>query len=129
MNRAKRLLVSAIADEGICRLISDLGGGLLVRIGDRDEPAQLSGRFRHAVQTGESPKPAVGDFLAYSWLRDQNRAQITGVEPRKTAIKRKSAGDHAVFVRGRIIPWPQNATSICSTKSRTSGYARDRSAR
>src|SRR5689334_2260129 len=41
------------AGQGFCRLVSDLGGGLLVRASDGELPAQLSGRFRRAVQQGQ----------------------------------------------------------------------------
>lgn len=82
--------------DGFARLISDLGGGVLLAAESGTIPGQLSGRMRRLVKTGEAPKPAVGDWLSYEWIEDQGRAVVHGIVARRSAIKRKGAGHGSV---------------------------------
>ena len=69
-------------DRGACEAVTETG----VR------PAEPTGRFRHAVETGEADMPVVGDWVALDPRQDNARAGIEAVLPRRTCLERQDAG-------------------------------------
>ena len=62
-----------------------------------ERPAELSGRFRHAVEE-RGDLPAVGDWVAVSDPDGRERASIQAVLPRRTKFSRMAANDHGQTV-------------------------------
>jgi ribosome biogenesis GTPase / thiamine phosphate phosphatase len=57
-----------------------------------EQPAELSGRFRHAVES-RGDLPAVGDWVAVS-AASASTALVQAVLPRRTKFSRMAANDH-----------------------------------
>ena len=90
--------VSDLCQEGrgIARVSAVDRGSYLIRNELGEVPAELAGRFTFQV---ESPVdlPCVGDWVSVQYHSDDTAAIIHGVFPRKTFLRRKSAGERVDF--------------------------------
>ena len=90
--------VSEWPQEGhnIARISAVDRGLYLIRNQIREVPAELAGKFHFQV---ESPVdlPCVGDWVTVQYYNDDTAAIIHGVFPRKTFLRRKSAGEKVDF--------------------------------
>lgn len=84
------------AGQGIARVSAVDRGAYLVRNEQSEVPAELAGKFSFRV---DSPVdlPCVGDWVAVQYYNDDSVAIIHGVFPRKTVLRRKSAGQTVDF--------------------------------
>jgi ribosome biogenesis GTPase len=82
--------------RGIARISTVDRGLYLIRNQIREVPADLGGKFHFQV---ESPVdlPCVGDWVTVQYYNDDTAAIIHGVFPRKTFLRRKSAGEKVDF--------------------------------
>ena len=82
--------------RGIARVSAVDRGSYLIRNELGEVPAELAGRFTFQV---ESPVdlPCVGDWVSVQYHSDDTAAIIHGVFPRKTFLRRKSAGERVDF--------------------------------
>jgi ribosome biogenesis GTPase / thiamine phosphate phosphatase len=80
----------------IARISAVDRGSYLIRNQIREVPAELAGKFHFQV---ESPVdlPCVGDWVTVQYYNDDAAAIIHGVFPRKTFLRRKSAGEKVDF--------------------------------
>lgn len=80
----------------IARISAVDRGSYLIRNQTKEVPAELAGKFYFQV---ESPVdlPCVGDWVTVQYHNDDTTAIIHGVFPRKTFLRRKSAGDKVDF--------------------------------
>lgn len=90
--------VGDLAQEGqsIARLSAVDRGSYLIRNQTGEVPAELVGKFYFHV---ESPVdlPCVGDWVAVQYHSNDTAAMIHGVFPRKTFLRRRSAGEKVDF--------------------------------
>jgi len=90
--------VDSLRQEGqrVARVSAVDRGSYLVRNEAGEVPAELSGKF---LFRAESPMelPCVGDWVAAQYYNDGTAAIIHGVLPRKTFLRRKSAGENVDF--------------------------------
>ena len=63
----------------------------LIHTGDREFPAEVSGKFRHEA-LGPEDFPAVGDWVVVSTPSSGDRATILSVLPRQSKFSRQAAG-------------------------------------
>jgi ribosome biogenesis GTPase / thiamine phosphate phosphatase len=82
--------------RGIARISTVDRGLYLIRNQIGEVQAELAGKFRFQV---ESPVdlPCVGDWVTVQYYDDDTAAIIHGVFPRKTFLRRKSAGEKVDF--------------------------------
>lgn len=82
------------AVEGLAaaRVAAQHRGAYVVYTDGGEEPAELSGRLRHAA-TGPRDLPVVGDWTAVRENRGSGSATINAVLERQSAFSRKAAGD------------------------------------
>ena len=82
--------------RGIARISAVDRGSYLIRNQTREVPAELAGKFYFQV---ESPVdlPCVGDWVTVQYHSNDTAAIIHGVFPRKTFLRRKSAGEKVDF--------------------------------
>jgi len=82
--------------HGIARISAVDRGSYLIRNELGEIPAELAGKFYFQV---ESPVdlPCVGDWVTVRYHNDDTAAIIHGVFPRKTFLRRKSAGEKVDF--------------------------------
>lgn len=82
--------------HGIARLAAVDRGSYLIRNERGEIPAELAGKFYFQV---ESPLdlPCVGDWVTVQYHSDDTAAMIQGLFPRKTFLRRKSAGAKVDF--------------------------------
>jgi len=80
-----------LVGRGIARISAVDRGSYLVRNETGEVPAELAGKFSYQV---ESPVdlPCVGDWVTVQYYNDDTEAIIHGVFPRKTFLRRKTAG-------------------------------------
>lgn len=64
----------------------------LVRNGEREIQAELTGRFQFVMDSREA-YPCVGDWVCVQYYNDGTLAMIHDVLPRKTFLRRKAAGN------------------------------------
>jgi ribosome biogenesis GTPase / thiamine phosphate phosphatase len=78
---------------GIARISAVDRGSYLIRNETREVPAELAGKFSYQI---ESPVdlPCVGDWVTVQYYNDDTEAIIHGVFPRKTFLRRKTAGEN-----------------------------------
>ena len=78
--------------EGIARVSAVDRGGYVLRNESGECPAELAGRLSYRI---DSPVelPCVGDWVAVQYYDNGTAAIIHKVFPRKTFLRRKSAGD------------------------------------
>ena len=69
-------------DRGACEIQTETGA----------RSAEPTGRFRHAVEAGETDMPAVGDWAAIDPRPTCDRAGLAAVLPRRTCLARQDAG-------------------------------------
>jgi ribosome biogenesis GTPase len=77
------------------------GGGswrLLIRNELNEVPAELAGRLSFRTED-QSDLPCVGDWVTAQFYNEDTAAIIHGVFPRKTFLRRRSAGEHADYQR------------------------------
>ncbi|MDI6741174.1 MAG: ribosome small subunit-dependent GTPase A [Smithella sp.] len=82
--------------RGIARLSAVDRGSYLIRNENGEVPAELAGKFSYQI---ESPVelPCVGDWVTVQYYNDNAAAIIHGVFPRKTFLRRKTAGENVDF--------------------------------
>lgn len=83
-------------DRGIARISAVDRGSYLIRNENGEVPAELAGKFSYQI---ESPVelPCVGDWVTVQYYNDDTAAIIHGVFPRKTFLRRKTAGENVDF--------------------------------
>jgi ribosome biogenesis GTPase len=83
-------------DGGIARVSAVDRGSYLIRNESGEVPAELAGNFAYQI---ESPVdlPCVGDWVTVQYHNDDTAAIIHGVFPRKTFLRRRSAGENVDF--------------------------------
>jgi ribosome biogenesis GTPase len=81
--------------QSLARVMTVDRGAYLVRDESRDIPAELSGRFRRAVES-TTELPCVGDWVCVEFA-SPDLAIIHSVLPRKSVLRRKSAGNTVDF--------------------------------
>ena len=82
--------------RGIARISAVDRGSYLTRNENGEVPAELAGKFSYQI---ESPVelPCVGDWVTVQYYNDDTAAIIHGVFPRKTFLRRKTAGENVDF--------------------------------
>ncbi|MHC4873318.1 MAG: ribosome small subunit-dependent GTPase A [Planctomycetota bacterium] len=80
----------------IARVVSVHKGSYFVTKGENDIYAQLSGSFSYSVESSLD-LPTTGDWVYAGFHDDDAHATIHGVIPRKTLLKRKTAGKTVDF--------------------------------
>ncbi len=84
------------AGRGIARISAVDRGSYLIRNATREIPAELAGRL--AYQIGNPVDlPCVGDWVTVQYYNDDMAAIIHEVFPRKTFLRRKTAGESVDF--------------------------------
>jgi ribosome biogenesis GTPase len=84
------------AGRGIARISAVDRGSYLIRNETGEVPAELAGKLSYQI---ESPVdlPCVGDWVTVQYYNDDTAAIIHGVFPRKTFLRRKTAGENVDF--------------------------------
>lgn len=81
-----------LPDGRLARVVEDHGWNLrLWAAGGEERVASLSGAVKHAAREGRGLRPAVGDFVLFEPMRE-DQAVIRQVLPRKSAFTRKPPG-------------------------------------
>lgn len=82
------------AAEGLqpARVVRQDRGACELQLEDGSRTAEPTGRFRHAVESGEAEMAAVGDWAAVDSRPTCARAGIEAVLPRRTCLARQDAG-------------------------------------
>lgn len=70
--------------------------GFLIRNADIEAPAQLTGKLVYEAESKED-LPTVGDWVLITLTNDRSQATINGTLPRKSLLKRKTAGKEIGF--------------------------------
>jgi len=83
-------------DQGIARVSAVDRGSYLIRNETREVPAELAGKFSYQVECSVD-LPCVGDWVTVQYYNDDTEAIIHGVFPRKTFLRRKTAGEKVEF--------------------------------
>jgi ribosome biogenesis GTPase len=83
-------------DQDIARVSAVDRGSFLVRNERREVPAELAGKFHFRVESSVD-LPSVGDWVTVQYHNDDTAAIIHGVFPRKTFLRRRSAGENVDF--------------------------------
>ena len=82
--------------RGIARISAVDRGSYLIRNQIKEVPAELAGKFYFQVESSVD-LPCVGDWVTVQYHNDDTAAIIHGVFPRKTFLRRKSAGEKVDF--------------------------------
>lgn len=82
--------------HGVARVSAVDRGACLVRNEARELPAELAGKFRFHAGTAMD-LPCVGDWAVVQYHNEGKLAIIHGIIPRKTFLRRKSAGRNIDF--------------------------------
>lgn len=77
---------------GIARISAVDRGGYLIRNESREVPAELAGKFSYRIESSIDI-PCVGDWVTAQYYNNNTAAIIHNVFPRKTFLRRKTAGD------------------------------------
>ena len=90
--------VSGLRQEGhgVARISAVDRGSYLIRNELGEIPAELAGKFYFQVESSVD-LPCVGDWVTVQYHNDAAAAIIHGVFPRKTFLRRKSAGEKVDF--------------------------------
>ena len=90
--------VNELHQEGrdIARVAAVDRGSYLIRNEVREVPAELAGKFYFQVESSVE-LPCVGDWVSVQYHSNDAAAIIHGVFPRKTFLRRKSAGEKVDF--------------------------------
>ena len=70
-----------------------MNAGYLIRNETREVPAELAGKFSYQIESAVD-LPCVGDWVTVQYYNDDTEAIIHGVFPRKTFLRRKTAGEN-----------------------------------
>ena len=81
---------------GIARISAVDRSAYLIRNETKEVPAELAGKFYFQVESSIE-LPCVGDWVVVQYHNDDTEAIIHGVFPRKTFLRRKSAGEKVDF--------------------------------
>jgi ribosome biogenesis GTPase / thiamine phosphate phosphatase len=84
------------AGPSIARISAVDRGSYLIRDETKEVPAELAGRFYFEVESSVD-LPCVGDWVSVQYHSNDAAAIIHGVFPRKTFLRRKSAGEKVDF--------------------------------
>ena len=68
----------------------------MIRNGHREIPAKATGKFMCSTKT-TIDMPCVGDWVCFDYQDSENSASIHTVLPRKSFLRRKSAGKNSKF--------------------------------
>jgi len=79
--------------RGIARISAVDRGSYLIRNETREVPAELAGKFSYQIESSVD-LPCVGDWVTVQYYNDDKEAIIHGVFPRKTLLRRKTAGEN-----------------------------------
>ncbi|PKN38686.1 MAG: ribosome small subunit-dependent GTPase A [Deltaproteobacteria bacterium HGW-Deltaproteobacteria-2] len=81
---------------GFARISAVNRGSYLIKNGEREVPAELTGKLSYQI---ESPVnlPCVGDWVTAQYYNNDTAAIIHRVFPRKTFLRRKTAGENIDF--------------------------------
>jgi ribosome biogenesis GTPase len=79
--------------RGIARISAVDRGSYLIRNETREVPAELAGKFSYQIESAVD-LPCVGDWVTVQYYNDDTEAIIHGVFPRKTFLRRKTAGEN-----------------------------------
>jgi len=82
--------------HGVARISAVDRGSYLIRNELGEIPAELAGKFYFQVESSVD-LPCVGDWVTVQYHNDAAAAIIHGVFPRKTFLRRKSAGEKVDF--------------------------------
>ena len=82
--------------HGVARISAVDRGSYLIRNELGEIPAELAGKFYFKVESSVD-LPCVGDWVTVQYHNDDAAAIIHGVFPRKTFLRRKSAGEKVDF--------------------------------
>jgi ribosome biogenesis GTPase len=82
--------------QGVARISAVDRGSYLIRNELGEIPAELAGKFYFQVESSVD-LPCVGDWVTVQYHNDDAAAIIHGVFPRKTFLRRKSAGEKVDF--------------------------------
>jgi len=90
--------VSDLRQEGrdIARISAVDRGSYLIRNQTREVPAELAGKFHFQVESSVD-LPCIGDWITVQYHSNDTAAIIHEVFPRKTFLRRKSAGEKVDF--------------------------------
>ena len=91
-SREEEFRLYAVEGLAAARVAAQHRGAYVVYTDGGEEPAELSGRLRHAA-TGPRDLPVVGDWTAVRENRGSGSATINAVLERQSAFSRKAAGD------------------------------------
>jgi ribosome biogenesis GTPase len=78
--------------RGIARISAVDRGSYLIRNETREVPAELAGKFSYQIESTVD-LPCVGDWVTVQYYNDDTEAIIHGAFPRKTFLRRKTAGE------------------------------------
>ncbi len=83
-------------DGGIARIAAVDRGAYLIRNESGEVPAELAGKLSYRIEnSGELP--CVGDWVTVQYHNDDTAAIIRRIFPRKTFLRRKTAGENVDF--------------------------------
>src|SRR5512137_2322658 len=82
--------------HGVARISAVDRGSYLIRNELGEIPAELAGKFIFQVESSVD-LPCVGDWVTVQYHNNDTAAIIHGVFPRKTFLRRKSAGEKVDF--------------------------------
>lgn len=87
--------ISELNQVGRCiaRISAVDRGSYLIRNETREVPAELAGKFSYQIESSVH-LPCVGDWVTVQYYNDDTEAIIHGVFPRKTFLRRKTAGEN-----------------------------------
>jgi len=85
-----------IAIHGVARVVSVHKNSFTVTKGEEEIFAELSGNLLNGTESS-SDLPTTGDWVYADFYDDESHAIIHGVFPRKTLLKRKTAGKQVDF--------------------------------
>jgi ribosome biogenesis GTPase len=83
-------------DGGVARVSAVDRGSYLIRNESGEVPAELAGKFSYQIE-GPVDLPCVGDWVTAQYYDNDTAAIIHGVFPRKTFLRRKTAGANVDF--------------------------------
>ena len=85
-----------LEDDGIARVSAVDRGSYLIRNESGEVPAELTGRLSYQIVT-PADLPCVGDWVTAQYYDNDTAAVIRGVFPRKTFLRRKTAGGNVDY--------------------------------
>jgi len=83
-------------DGSVARVSAVDRGSYLIRNESGEVPAELAGKFSYQIE-GPIDLPCVGDWVTVQYYDNDTAAIIYGVFPRKTFLRRKTAGANVDF--------------------------------